>query len=135
MMRKVTMMAVFAVLASVTFEVDAGAAADGGELARGRTAQGRHIRVMLFADRITIQNFSIELHCSGGYTLVDSESNFLSSVANRKGRIHDVQVGSTDEVLIRGHLADHKVSGQIRVRDRLGKHRCSSPWVSFKAHG
>ena len=101
---------------------------------RGRTGQGRSIRVKVFSDRIKIQSFSIELHCSGGYILVDQESNFLPSTVSREGRIHDAQVGTTDEILIRGHLSAHKVSGRIRVRDRLGKHRCSSPWVRFKTH-
>jgi hypothetical protein len=64
------------------------------KLARGRTGQGRSIRVKVFPDRIKIQSFSIELRCSGGHTLIDEES----------------------------------------VRDRLGKHRCSSPWVRFTAH-
>lgn len=133
MLSKVTTVTACLVLASVTMSAGATAADDGGKLARGRTGQGRSIRIKVFPDHIKLQRFSIELHCSGGYTLIDSESNFLPSAATRKGRIHDAQVGNTDEVLIRGKLSGRTVTGRIRVRDRLGKHRCSSPWVSFKA--
>ena len=134
MLRKVTTMAACIVLASVTICAEAAAADNEGKLARGKTGQGRSIRFKVFPNRVTIKGFSIELHCSGGYTLIDLESNFLPSHTGRKGRIHDAQVGSTDEILIRGHLRGDKVNGRIRVRDRLGKHRCSSPWVPFKAH-
>ncbi len=134
-MMKRAMLAACVALVSVTVPASANAGGDGGKLARGRTAQGRSIRVKVFPDRIKIQGFSIELRCSGGYTLIDAESNFLPSEAGHKGRIHDAQVGTTDEILIRGRLTGHKVSGRIRVRDRLGKHRCSSPWVRFTAHG
>jgi hypothetical protein len=133
-MVKRVMVAACVVLMSVTVAAEASAAGDGGKLARGRTAQGRSIRVKVSPGGIQIQGFSIELHCSGGYTLIDAESNFLPSVVGRKGRIHDAQVGDTDEILIRGRLTAHKVSGRLRVRDRLGKYRCSSPWVRFTAH-
>jgi hypothetical protein len=134
MFKKVTTLTACFALAAVTISVSAMAAGEGGKLARGRTGQGRSIRVQVFPKGIKIRGFSIELHCSGGYTLIDSESNFLPSGANRKGRIHDAQVGDTDEILIRGHLRGDKLNGRIRVRDRLGKHRCSSPWVPFTAH-
>jgi hypothetical protein len=133
MMNRV-MVAACVALMSVMVAAEANAARDRGKLAHGKTAQGRSIRMKVFPDRIKIQGFSIELRCSGGYTLIDAESNFLPSYAGRKGRIHDAQVGTTDEVLIRGRSTGHKVSGRIRVRDRLGKHHCSSPWVRFTAH-
>lgn len=135
MLKRVRVMAAacFALM-SVTVAAEATAAGHRGDLARGRTGQGRSIRLKVLPHQVKLQRFSIELRCSGGYVLIDDESNFLPSAVDRKGRIHDVQVGSTDEVLIRGRRVGHKVSGRIRVRDRLGKHRCSSPWVHFKAH-
>jgi hypothetical protein len=135
MMKRVTMAGACVVLASMMAATAAIAAGHPGKLAHGRTGQGRNIRVKVFPDQIKIQSFSIELNCSGGYVLVDEESNFLPSAVSQKGQIHDAQVGSTDDILIRGRLTGHKVSGRIRVRDRLGKHRCSSPWVRFTAHG
>jgi hypothetical protein len=134
MMKRVMMAGACVVLASMMAATASIAAGHAGKLAHGRTGQGRNIRVRVFPDQIKIQSFSIELNCSGGYVLVDEESNFLPSAVSKKGQIHDAQVGSTDEILIRGRLTGHKVSGRIRVRDRLGKHRCSSPWVRFTAH-
>ncbi|HEX4016044.1 MAG TPA: hypothetical protein VHX15_04845 [Frankiaceae bacterium] len=129
----ITLMACF-VLAAVMTSACAMAAGQGGKLARGQTGQGRSIRIRVFPKRIKIEGFSIELHCSGGYRLIDSESNFMPSAASRKGQIHDAQVGDTDEILIRGHLRSYKLKGRIRVRDHLGRHRCSSPWVPFNTH-
>jgi hypothetical protein len=134
MLQKVATMVACVVMASLTVAAGASAAGSGGELARGHTGQGRNIRLRVFPHQVEIQAFSIELRCSGGYVLVDQESNFLPSAVSRNGQIHDAQVGSTDEILIRGRLTGHKVSGRLRVRDRLGKHRCSSPWVHFMAH-
>jgi hypothetical protein len=129
-----TAVAVAAVLASVAMATAATAARHDGKVARGHTGQGRSIRLKVLSSKaIDIKGFSIELRCSGGYVLVDAESGFQPSLVGRKGQIHETQVGSTDEVLVRGRLTAHGVRGKIRVRDRLGKHRCSSPWVPFTA--
>jgi hypothetical protein len=112
---------------------DATAAGRNGKVASGKTGQGRSIRIKVMPNAVKLLSFSIELRCGGGYTLIDQESNFLPSPTSRTGQIHDAQVGSTDEVQIRGHHAGSTVKGRIRVRDRLGKHRCSSPWVKFTA--
>jgi hypothetical protein len=101
---------------------------------QGHTGQGRTIRLKVRPQQVEIKAFSIQLRCSGGYVLIDEESGFLPTSISRGGRIRDRQFGSTDEVLIRGHVAAHAVRGRVRVRDRLGKHRCSSPWVRFTAH-
>lgn len=121
------------VLTSVAMSTGALAAGHDGKVARGRTAQGRSIRMKLMSEKVKFKGFSIELRCSGGYLLVDQESGFLPSPVSGKGQIHDRQYGRTDEVLIRGRLSGHAMRGRIRVRDRLGKHRCSSPWVRFTA--
>ena len=134
MFKKVTTAAASLILASAMLASGAIAAGGGGKLAHGRTGQGRSIRVIVSQHQIRLRSFSVQLRCSGGYILVDQESNFLPSAVDHKGRFHDAQVGSTDEVLIRGRLAGDKVIGSLRVRDRLGKHHCSSPWVKFKAH-
>ena len=131
MFKKFTVTATCVVLASVAMSADASAAGRGAKVASGKTAQGRTMRVKVMPHEIKLIAFSIELRCSGGYTLVDQESNFLPSAVGWNGRIHDAQVGTTDEILIRGRLRGRTVGGRIRVRDRLGKYRCSSPWVSF----
>jgi hypothetical protein len=133
MFKKLSAVAACVVLAAVTTSIDAIAADHQGSVARGRTGQGRGIRVKVMSDHIRLLGFSIELNCSGGYLLVDQESGFEPTAVSHGGRLRDRQYGSTDEVLVRGRLQGRTVRGQIRVRDRLGKHRCSSPWVSFHA--
>jgi hypothetical protein len=121
------------VLGLVALSADAFAAGQGAKVATGKTGQGRTIRLKVMPGAVKLLGFSIELRCAGGYTLVDQESNFLPSATNRSGRFHDAQVGSTDEVQIRGRLSGSTVKGRVRVRDRLGKHRCASHWVKFSA--
>jgi hypothetical protein len=133
MLKKLTITVACGAFALIAMTPGATAAGRGGRLAKGHTGQGRSIRIRVLPDQIKIQGFSIELRCSGGYILVDQESGFQPTLVKRKGRFHDRQYGSTDEVLIRGHLRGHLLRGQIRVRDRLGKHRCSSPWIGFTA--
>ncbi len=132
MFRKLSITAVCVVLALTVMSVGAIAAGQHG-VARGKTGQGRSIRMAVSPRQIKLRGFSIELRCSGGYLLVDQESDFLPTTVNPNGHFQDHQYGSTDEVLIRGRSQAHSVRGWIRVRDRLGKHRCSSPWVRFTA--
>ena len=132
MLKKMTTTAASVVLIWMIMSTAAVAAGHGGKVARGLTAQGRSIRMNLSPATIVIRGFSIELRCSGDFVLVDQESDFRPSTVS-KGQIHDSQVGPTDEVLIRGRLGARVVHGRIRVRDRLGKHRCSSSWVPFTA--
>ncbi len=132
MFKKLSTTAACVVLAAAALSVDAIAAGHHG-VARGKTGQGRSIRMADSPKQIKLRGFSIELRCSGGYQLVDQESGFLPTTVSPSGQFHDHQYGSTDEVLIRGRLHAHAVRGWIRVRDRLGKHHCSSPWVKFTA--
>lgn len=133
MYKKLSAVMTCVVLAVAAVAADAIAAGHAGHVARGHTGQGRAIRMKVMPGQIKLQSFSIELHCSGGYVLVDAESGFEPTSVSHGGHLRDHQWGSTDEVLLRGHLKGHTVRGQIRVRDRLGKHRCSSPWVKFTA--
>lgn len=133
-MKHLTIAAICGVLASMAVAADAVAIGGGGKLARGHTAQGKKILLQIDPHSVEIKSFSIELRCSGGYELIDQESDFVPSAVSHGGLVHDRQFGSTDEVLIRGRLTAHSLRGWIRVRDRLGKHRCSSPRVHFTAH-
>jgi hypothetical protein len=132
MFKKLSITAACVVLVSAALSVDATAAGP-HRVARGKTGQGRSIRIAVAPRQLKLRGFAIELRCSGGYLLVDQESGFLPTVVSPGGRFHDHQYGSTDEVLIRGRAHGHAVHGRVRVRDRLGKHRCSSPWVRFTA--
>jgi len=113
----------------------AAAATQGGRTnLRGRTGQKRTIRLTKHGNRIQLKHFTARLRCHGGAVLIDAESGFQPT-RTRGGRFHDVQVGSTDEVLFKGLVRGHRISGKIRVKDRLGKKRCDSRWVKFAAHG
>lgn len=120
-------------LAFAAMAVEAGAAtADHGAL-KGRTRQGRTVRLALHRGSIQIKRFSIELRCRDGSYLIDAESGFLPTHLRSGGRIRDHQVGNTDDVWIRGRLGGGVLRGAIRVHDRLGKVQCDSHWVRFQA--
>lgn len=106
----------------------------GKNVHKGRTAQGRTIRVAVYKRSIELKHFTIKLRCRKGGTLIDVESGFLPSKLRKHNRIHDHQVGSTDDVYVRGRLYRHHLKGAIRVRDRWGKkNKCDSKWVRFHA--
>jgi hypothetical protein len=131
-MIKLLMAALTCTLALATMSIEAGAAAsDRGSLV-GRTRQGRKIRLALQGDSIQIKRFTIELRCRDGSRLLDVESGFLPTRV-RGGRIRDHQVGSTDDVWIRGRLSGRALRGSIRVHDRLGRVQCDSHWVRYRA--
>ncbi len=99
---------------------------------KGRTAQKRQIRVAIYKNSVELKHFVIKLRCRRGGVLIDTESGFLPSRLRHHNRIHDHQVGSTDDVFIRGRLFNHHLKGAIRVRDRWGKNNpCDSHWVRF----
>jgi hypothetical protein len=119
-------------VALVAFALSASAAASGhrANVSAGHTAQGRRIRVAIYGQKIELKHFTVGLRCHGA-SLIDIESGFLPSRLRNRDRIHDHQVGSTDDVYIRGRLGNHHLHGAIRVRDRLGRRRCDSHWVRF----
>ncbi len=108
------------------------AAGHHGNVVKGRTAQKRHISVAFHRNSVELKHFVIKLRCRRGGVLIDKESGFLPSGLRHHNRIHDHQVGSTDDVFIRGRLFNHRLKGAIRVRDRWGKNNpCDSHWVRF----
>ncbi len=133
MLRKLTVAAICGAFAMLAVTSGAGAAKQATKVATGHTRQGRTIRVAVQPNKVQVKNFAIKLSCSGGYVLVDQESGFLPTSVNSSGRFNDVQYGSTDEVKFSGRLTNKAVTGKIRVHDKLGKHKCSSPWVQFNA--
>jgi len=108
------------------------AASNGESKYVGKTKQHRKIRLAASSEQVRLQSFSIELHCRNGSVLVDQESGFEPS-AIRHGKFNDKQYGSTDTVIYKGQVQRRKITGTVKVRDRLGKVRCSSPTVKFTA--
>lgn len=110
------------------------AATDDRTQLRGRTGQKQSIKLVMHDNRIQLKHFTARLRCRGGGVLIDSESGFQATPVHG-GRFQDAQVGSTDEVLFKGTIRGRRVSGKIRVKDKLGKKRCDSGWFGFSAHG
>jgi hypothetical protein len=102
-------------------------------LLKGKTAQKRVVRMRVWGHALQIVRFSIELKCRDGSLLIDEESGFVRTPIRRNGSFGEVQTGSTDTVMIRGHVKGKAIHGSLRVKDRLGKSRCDSRWVGFTA--
>lgn len=132
-MLKRTAMAAICVLGCAALTVDAVAATSAAGTLKGRTKQGRAIRLAGHGDAIQIKRFAIELRCRDGSILVDDESGFLPTPLRQGGHLRDHQVGNTDDVWIRGKLGGRVLRGAIRVHDHLGKVQCDSHWVRFHA--
>lgn len=98
----------------------------------GKTNQHRAIRLKVSGNRLELKSFTIQLHCRDGSVLVDQESGFQPS-ALRGNRFKEAQFGSTDTVRMAGHVKAAKVIGTLKVTDKLGKVRCTSPTVKFTA--
>jgi hypothetical protein len=108
------------------------AGAAGAGKVRGRTSQGRAVRLAVSHSKLKMLRFTAKLRCRDGSILVDDESGFRPTKV-KGGKFSDRQVGSTDAVLFKGKLASGAVRGRLRVRDRVGGTRCDSHWFSFTA--
>jgi hypothetical protein len=113
-------------------EASAMAAAGGQTRYVGKTKQHRSIRLQANAKQVRMQSFTIELHCRDGSSLVDQESGFEPS-ALRGGKFSDTQYGSTDTVKFKGKVRGSKITGTLKVKDKVGKVKCVSPTVKFTA--
>lgn len=113
--------------------VGAEASAAAAATYKGRTAQGRAIRIASKGTKIKVLRFKAELRCRNGTLLVDDESGFLWTPL-RGNRFKDRQFGSTDTVWFRGRRTRKAITGRLRVTDKLGNGtRCNSRWVKFTA--
>lgn len=131
-MLKRLMVAAACAVGFAALALDAGAAtADSGPM-KGRTSQGRKIRLQLGHDTVLTKRFTIRLRCRDGGVLIDTESGFQPARL-KGGRVRDHQVGSTDEVWMKARLRGRSLRGKIRVKDHLGRVRCNSGWVGFHA--
>ena len=116
--------------------VTATAAAAPGGTYDGRTAQGHKIKIRKKGNRaIKLVRFNAELNCRDGSALLLQESGFMWTKLRGNGRFNDVQYGRTDTVRFKGKATKRRISGKVRLEDRLGKKkiRCTSRWIKFNA--
>ena len=102
-------------------------------LLQGRTSQKYPIKVAVNGGKLKLLHFKAKLSCADGSVLIDTESGFQPTQIRRGGRFQDVQVGSTDEVILKGRRQGNVVKGKIRVIDHIGakKIKCHSRLVKF----
>lgn len=101
---------------------------------RGKTKQKLKIQLSTSPGRITLIRFKATLLCRDGSLLHADLSDFEGSAVERNGRFSDTQRGISDAVSWHGRLRGHRVSGVLRVTDRLESGvRCDSGLVSFEA--
>jgi hypothetical protein len=100
---------------------------------KGKTSEGKAIKFKISGSSLKSLKFSITLNCSDGSTLTDTESGFQSTTI-KKNKFSDDQVGSTDEVILKGKRKGRKVTGSIKVTDKLNSTvSCGPRTVKFTA--
>jgi hypothetical protein len=101
---------------------------------KGKTSQKKTITFKVRGKSLKSLKFTINLTCSDGSTLTDVESGFQTIKIGSGGKISDDQVGSTDEVVTTGKLKGKKVTGKIRVTDKLSSTvTCGPQTIKFTA--
>lgn len=100
---------------------------------KGKTAQGYAIKLIAKDKAFKLLRFEAELKCSDGTLLILDEGGFLWTRVGKRGNFKDAQFGKTDSVYFRGRLGERRIRGRVRLTDRLGKVRCRSRWIAFKA--
>jgi hypothetical protein len=101
---------------------------------RGKTAQKRPIQIAASPRQITPIRFKARMLCRDGSLLFGDLSDFEPTPLTSTGRFTDIQHGHTDTVIWRGRVTGQKLSGILRVKDRLPSGvRCDSGLVRFSA--
>jgi hypothetical protein len=99
---------------------------------KGKTSQRKGIRFKVSARTIKSLRFSIDLQCSDGNPLTDSESGFQAIHAGSGGKFADDQTGGPDDVKISGRIKGKKATGKITVTDKLSSTvKCGPRTVKF----
>lgn len=112
----------------------AGADAADARLFKGKTAQGKRIRLQVKNGTFQIRNFNAELRCRDKTWLLVEESGFLWTKTKPNGHFRDAQFGNTDSVYFRGQVTKKRIRGRIRVTDKgKGEPFCASRWIKFSA--
>lgn len=103
---------------------------------RGKTSQGKKITFKVRGNTLSALAFSINLNCSDGSTLTDSETGFQKIKISKSGKISDDQVGKTDEVILKAQRRSKgkRFTGTIKVTDKLSSSvTCGPTTVKFSA--
>jgi hypothetical protein len=101
---------------------------------KGKTSQKKAISFKVTGKKLRSLKFTINLNCSDGSTLTDVETGFQTIKIGRGGKISDDQVGKTDEVVMTAKLRRGKVTGTLRVTDKLNSTvSCGPQTVKFTA--
>src|SRR5439155_9095846 len=125
------------VVAALSLALVGASAADAAKSVKykGKTSQGKAIKFTIKGNSLKSLVFSVTLNCSDGSTLTDSESGFQATRI-KNGKFSDDQVGSTDEVVLKGKRKSKgkKVTGTIKVTDKLNTSvSCGPTTVKFTA--
>jgi hypothetical protein len=102
---------------------------------KGKTSQGKTIRFSIKGNSLKGLVFVVTLNCSDGSTLTDTESGFQATPI-KSGKFSDDQVGSTDEVVLKGQRKNRgkRVTGTLKVTDKLNSTvSCGPQTVKFSA--
>jgi hypothetical protein len=123
------------VVAALALTLAFASAADAAKTTKykGKTSQGKAIKFSIKGSSLKSLTFSITLNCSDGSTLTDTESGFQATKV-KKNKFSDDQVGSTDEVVLKGKRKSKgkKVTGTIKVTDKLSSSvSCGPQTVKF----
>ena len=105
----------------IALAVAAVAAAATRHTYKGRTSQGSAVSFSIKGRTLTNLRFSITLNCPDGTTVPESESGFQAIRINSKGRFSDRQVGKSDDVRTSGTVKGTRVTGTVRVTDKVSK--------------
>jgi hypothetical protein len=101
---------------------------------KGKTSQKKTITFKITGRSLKSLKFTINLNCSDGSTLTDVESGFQAMKIGTGGKISDDQVGATDEVVTTAKKKGSKVTGTIRVTDKLSSTvSCGPQTIRFSA--
>jgi hypothetical protein len=123
-----------AVLAAALLWVPAADAAKAHKY-KGKTSQGKAITFTVKGKSLKSLKFVITLNCSDGSTLTDTESGFQAT-SIKSGKFSDDQVGTTDEVILKGKLKSKgkRASGTLKVTDKFSSTvNCGPTTVKFSA--
>ena len=101
---------------------------------RGKTSQGKAIQIASSPGMIAPIRFKVKMLCRDGSLLFGDASDFEATALSASGHFSDTQYGTTDTVNWTGKLLGAKISGTLRVIDRLQSGvRCDSGTVHFTA--
>lgn len=113
-----------------------GVARPGGHAVyRGKTSQKRSIQISASPSRITLIRFKVKLLCRDGSLLFGDASDFEPTPLNPGGHFANAQYGKTDVISWKGRIGKGRITGVLRVKDRLANGvRCDSQSVRFVAN-